>query len=589
MSARLSDFQGSTGAPLAAPSTSSLAMSPGAFASSQLTTPTSPADPSYIARLILRNIEQSGQATAAAVAAGSTLVPASAVAPVIPAPTPLVSGASLVQSASGVPETIVRPYTPPVVRSPVPSAVAPVPERQKSPPFAFPTFPATAAPAVAPTFTPVQTPVAPERSASTMDAPDEIPIPGAAPSAFPSIAKLASVVGVPPAPTRSAVQPVLASAASPVPPALKASPQDALPAAVMSTKPYSSYQEAMSATSLDAVLVKYGYVRMETITVDSAGGGKAAYVKCVNLAGDFCFVDVTETPGMSLQLSNQTRVTVSEGKSSVAASVQMSAIDCARTATCGVMFECNGEFCAVKQDDSGSVSSSTFIVSNRNVDARITPYGSPIAFPIVTIAEVMENNESCLARVRKATFEIQKAAATRSIADSAEVSGLAVALAKSLDRLAARYRQVQNQRAAESQAFLRVLTEFRQKQMAAGGMLPSDAQEKIKKIVDHLQGLNRVCIDLLNFVNSFNTIRERLIECNQQTNDAYWSLFLVVRKDTFAVDFSAELRDARTWGLPEALNRVGPEDYMSVLQSETSIEALQLRRLLALVSTTQSR
>lgn len=344
---------------------------------------------------------------------------------------------------------------------------------------------------------------------------------------------------------------------------------------------HSSYSEASMAGTFDATLTANGYVRLQTVVINNRE--KTTFVKAVNLAGDFCFVDVTGGDSMSLQLGGMVTANVDSGRSIVSPSVQMSVAECAATTTCGAMFECADGICLVKNDGKGKVVSSTYIFTRPQVDSRVTPYGSPIAFPIVTLAEIVDNNEGCLARVRNATVAIQSAAVARSVADSHSLTAMSGGLTVALSRLETRYAQVQEHRRREVGAFLGALQEFRKRQVTTG-LLSADDQMKMKRIVDHLRGLNKVCVELLNFINSFNAMREAVAACTTKAQDAYWSLFRVVKSEVFAADVAKELRDVTTWGLPSRLNEVEMQDYVTELASVETPEAAQLKRVLGLMA-----
>lgn len=334
------------------------------------------------------------------------------------------------------------------------------------------------------------------------------------------------------------------------------------------------------AGTFDATLTANGYVRLQTVMINNAA--KTTFVKAVDLAGDFCFIDVTGGESMSLQLGGMMTANVDQGRSIVSPTVQMSVAECAATTTCGAMFECVDGICSVRHDDRGKVVSSTYIFTRPQVDALITPYGSPIAFPIVTLAEIVANNEDCIGRIRRATVAIQSAAVTRSVTDLHEMTLMSTGLTTALTRLEARYYQVQQHRISEAKAFIGALQNFRVRQ-ARDGLLSAEDQLKMKKIVDHLRGLNKVCLELLNFMNSFNAMRETLAACTTKAHDAYWSLFRVVKSDVFAADVARELRDVTAWGLPASLNEVEMQDYVAALASVDTSEATQLKRVLGFV------
>ena len=64
------------------------------------------------------------------------------------------------------------------------------------------------------------------------------------------------------------------------------------------------------------------------------GGERAIYIKAHNICGDICFIDITKSGGLSVQLSNRTRVKAVQG-STISTAVITSTQECAGNGVCG--------------------------------------------------------------------------------------------------------------------------------------------------------------------------------------------------------------------------------------------------------------
>jgi hypothetical protein len=208
----------------------------------------------------------------------------------------------------------------------------------------------------------------------------------------------------------------------------------------------------------------------------------------------------------------------------------------------------------------------------------MTAPGTPLAYPIVTLGEVLNYPEETVVRIRKATLNIQKTATKSTSALLQHMVVRAHALEVALERFQARYTELQAQRHTESQAFLRELDKFQAKQQR--GILSEADQVKMKRIVDHLRGLNRVCAELLAFVGSFEAMAAEIDAAVAKSHDAYWTLFLIVQSHAFATDV-IPLKRVTAWDLPATLEGLPIESYASALVEDSSPQAAELRRVLA--------
>jgi hypothetical protein len=342
-------------------------------------------------------------------------------------------------------------------------------------------------------------------------------------------------------------------------------PSDRLDVKPIGSNGHSSFAEAIRGGP-EGRLQKQSYLIMETITV---AGTDEKYVKAFNPFGDYCFVDISGTEGISIQIGNQTSVEVTDGSRRVSASTQISAAQCAKMSTCGVMFECDGEFCSAKFDDSGSVATRSYTVTSQKNHSRITPYGSPIAFPIVTLAEIEANPMETISRTREATYEMQRMAIEEATKRTEALAERTLQLSKGMRHLHDVYSGVQSQRMKEINETINMVITSRQKnQLVSGEPLPPDEQRKFKAGVDHIRALNVSFVEHLNFMNSYNRSEADIAKINDFTQDSYWILYAnVTRKDgVFFEDYSKNILSAAYWGLPQEVDGMNIDDAIVKLR-----------------------
>ena len=370
--------------------------------------------------------------------------------------------------------------------------------------------------------------------------------------------------------------------------------------------PVGSYADAISG-NYDNELLKNGYVRLDTVTIDTEGGERAIYVKAYNLNGDICYIDITKPSGITVQLSNRTRVKAVQG-SSISPSVISGTQECAGNGVCGLAFDCEGGFCVLNKGDDGKSYPRTYIVVEAT-RKKVTPYGSPVAYPIITIDEIVANNEDAITRVRKATQNIQNRAMVESVltmnslydeinklngsvkpTSGTRDSNLQVAAVGPLNSM---YAKLQSHRRNEQDMFLTVLSNLRGKQ--TNGTADATDLENIRKVTLHLYGLNLECGRLLNMINAFSRMKEKIRRLKVKTEDTYWSMFLESTTNIFQTTNATnpdgsllyDTRSSKSWGLPEEVDKLSFEEIMqgaldNLSQTE---EVLQLKRVVSGYST----
>lgn len=325
-------------------------------------------------------------------------------------------------------------------------------------------------------------------------------------------------------------------------------------------------------------LVKHGYIPLSTVVLNTPDGGKKTYMKTVNGAGDFSFVDVTRVePGYTVELQNDVSAHFTSGKTTIPVSTQTSAAECAVNPSCGIMFECSNGFCSVQKSNEGDLDSKSFVVSEKVTESRISPIGSPVAYPVVTLSDIVASPEDTMVNIRSSSYKIHKGAIKSSSQGLGNITLRAEEVHNSLLRLQKRYDEIHAQRLAESHLFLTYLDAYRAKLLT--GSLPDEDFVAMKKTVDHLRDLNLTCVNMIALINSLQSVEKTLHDVLNRVNDAYWSLFSMVRS-SFAENITP-IRRVTTWGLPPHLETTLPEKLVDELLKESSKESKELLSLLS--------
>ena len=391
---------------------------------------------------------------------------------------------------------------------------------------------------------------------------------------FPMTGGVAVRATSPPAPVAVA-SPVVVAAAAPAPVAVVRSPTSTVvmtssptsvsamprPLSVASALPaptgsFSSYAGAIAENSIDDLLLTKGYLRLDVITLDS-DREKIFYIKAINPVGDIVFIEADRSGALTVQLQNRTVVKVSPG-SAISQSVKIKAAECAESAGCRAAFQCEGEFCIVQRADDGKIYEGTFVTTESASDKKITPLGSPVAYPIITLSEIEANSDGAIVRVRKATMEIQAAARVSSMEMLNKVHTSAEQLTARLNRLRVGYGDMHDFRDREVKKGFEIIDRYRR--------LPQPLSEVDKKmykdLVDKLYNLNLTYSQLINYMKEYTLLHKQLDELVMRTDDSFYGLYREVRR-TYDADVSKELRKPGYWGLPAQFDKFSYEELLA--------------------------
>ena len=307
---------------------------------------------------------------------------------------------------------------------------------------------------------------------------------------------------------------------------------------------------------IDSLLLKKGYIRINNIVIDGENGQKVAYAKAYNIAGDICFIDITKPGKITIQLSDRTLVKISEG-TSIPSKIMMNSLDCAGTGVCGIAFDCNGEYCMARRNDSGQVESSAYITVSKPAEALIGDVNSIVAYPIITLDEIENNNEDCLRRVRSSTIYIQRGMLKESMVDFSHRLAATTSLSNQLKSFQNVYVKSYESRNKEHKRLLSELDAHRTRQMS-GQDLPHENVSEICKITDRLYNLTLINNDIVEYSSILSDYKKQLMDLEIKIRDAQMAMYIKNRR--IFNHHQCETMKPSVWGLPEEFISVSDED-----------------------------
>jgi hypothetical protein len=334
-----------------------------------------------------------------------------------------------------------------------------------------------------------------------------------------------------------------------------------------------TFLDAIKKSSI-SILRKYGYTILDTISVDSSN---VKYIKCVDSIGSFCYVDVTDFDGAAVQLGNQTTVKISQTSSKIEPSVKISAIECSKMSTCGVIFNCVGEMCSVKMNDDGGVESENYIVTSKTSDIKITPDGSPLAFPIITLAEIIADPENAISRVYDVSTNMEFLAVNETISNLVNVNTQLQQLDQGVKRLVDSYTELQRAISIKINKILNDVIIPIKTTQEEDKQLSSEDQDVYTKSVKRVKDLRTTRSQYLNFANSFSSKKAEIDKIVTDTQNSYWAIWADstkpgTSKSVFETDDSIRVMENSFWGLPKETQGMTLPEIVKFLRSSEDEE-----------------
>ena len=146
--------------------------------------------------------------------------------------------------------------------------------------------------------------------------------------------------------------------------------------------------------NLNKKLMEKGYAVLKSICIN----GKCIYLKCISDYGNYVLVLLDN---VSLELYNSTN----KGFLVVPYSTKIGLLQCLNSSVCGLVFECNSEYCILVQDDFNKFKEYTIIENedNRGTDDNDNYENDYLVYPVVYFKEIMDDPEKMMALILEKT------------------------------------------------------------------------------------------------------------------------------------------------------------------------------------------
>lgn len=267
--------------------------------------------------------------------------------------------------------------------------------------------------------------------------------------------------------------------------------------------------------NVENILSEHGYTVASKINVRSPGNPTVArYLEANNMMGHRVFIDI-DTDGFVAV--SPTDLTLYEGKLAtvIPTSTKHGMLKCVGNGVCGVAFVCEDGICALQQEGPGAPTETTFLYREQTND-RIARLGDrAIAYPIVRLSEIIENNELVTEIISEATNRIRQNAM-----DSCREN-----FRKMQDAIDELYDAFNEFTEVQQQAFTDLSTSITQLEDMNYDYInspPSDenSQERYKQLMYNLKKRHEMESELIYVCSSVSKKREKIMKWTQHLRNA---------------------------------------------------------------------
>lgn len=300
--------------------------------------------------------------------------------------------------------------------------------------------------------------------------------------------------------------------------------------------------------NFDNKLIERGFVVLNVVHFEEKN---MTFIKAYNIAGDIVFIEV-DIPGefTSKRLTNSP--TIKAVGSVIPRSMKVDVQKCASSFACGVAFQCNNEICIVNQKDTGEVFDEVFEIDNTDNNPA---YKSAVAFPIVTLSQIMNDLSGSTFRIRQSTKALQSKAFNHNLMQIDELSKKSEILTNWIKSLRDRCVAFNEIQINEHEMWL-VKFDAMNRAKDAGTLTPQ-LEAEAKQIVDRLYNLNVITNQLVSFMGKYSQYNSEIDKMIFNSSTSYYNLYKI-SKSTFTPEIpqSAAFLKANNWGLPEDFDQI---------------------------------
>jgi hypothetical protein len=305
---------------------------------------------------------------------------------------------------------------------------------------------------------------------------------------------------------------------------------------------------------------------------------KGIYVKCTNRHGFYVFVDITKGNSNNIYHGLQTTVETLDGSSIIESNVISSAVTFIKEKACGVMFESRDEFCSAICLDNGRTDINTYSITSRNSQSRMCSHGSPVAYPIITIEEIVSDylkdpkDRSVDKNIGEISIRMLIHGRDEAIDTMKKFPSKVDNIKKALSNVSNAYARVQAGITDQIISSVSEVINPIEKEMFRGLNLTDENKDKYNEARKNISSLNKASAQNFNFINSLMAVEKELDSILSKTERAYWGLFIDVTKVKKDNPYYSEGKDiftsAVTWGLPPELDNLTVSELVLFFESK---------------------
>lgn len=293
------------------------------------------------------------------------------------------------------------------------------------------------------------------------------------------------------------------------------------------------------------------------------------YFLVTNKYGDWAYVDVTNHSGIRNEYSNGVIMEANQVKISP---TDESLMNCISPGVCGVAIEQGDQMNSYRRVND-KVIKSTFVRSHREGPQSGFILGSPVAYPIVTIGEIVLNTNRVNEEIRTSTYALERQALSQAKAKLNELDDEIVKLQKIIRNYKNGYILLLEQHTKEKESFINNIRTF-EKEAREGKVHTEDEKRIMLSTIKHNVRLSKNFATTLNAGNQFKDLSKLINKASTEMLGIHIVEFLNAKSGSFssrhktlkieAIDkYPFNYSKASTWGLPEALDRYTTEELIA--------------------------
>ena len=303
---------------------------------------------------------------------------------------------------------------------------------------------------------------------------------------------------------------------------------------------------------LDAKLMDMNIVVVDTFISNDK---KIITLKCFTKYGNYFFLKSDKFGSLSTRSSESTTLSNKNKGTIIPRSMKVSVADCAGKSVCGIVMQCDTEYCFLNRNDHGELDETNYSISSgKSVDeikfsktSRVS--NKLLSYPIISLSILEENLTNAVDSIKDATFNIHEK--------------IAKYVHKDFEVLSARYNALMERNRVLHGLYDKMYASHAEEVKA--GITKLDAFENINPKTEEVQvSMKEVTDYLLLKTETFNTMTNTIEKYINETNNElllqvtrssrlHSDSFLLV-KEQFDVKISEPLRLAQNWGLPDMFN-----------------------------------